>query len=50
MGRIVGLSGVDGSGKTTVAQLVVDRLQKQGRKVIYHHELDHLVDIYPRLL
>ena len=43
MGRIVGLSGVDGSGKTTVAQLVVDRLQKQGRKVIYHHELDFIL-------
>jgi len=43
MGLIVGLSGVDGSGKTTVAKLVVDMLQKQGRKVTYHHELDFIL-------
>lgn len=43
MGLIVGLSGMDGSGKTTVAKLVVGRLQSQGLKVTYHHELDFLL-------
>jgi len=43
MGLIVGLSGVDGSGKTTVARHVVDRLQCQGLRVTYHHELDFIL-------
>jgi thymidylate kinase len=43
MGLIIGLSGVDGSGKTTAAKYVVDRLKKQGFKVIYHHELDYIL-------
>ena len=43
MGFIVGLSGVDGTGKTTVAKRVVDRLQSQGHKVTYHHELDFIL-------
>ena len=43
MGLIVGLSGVDGSGKTATAQQVVDRLKKQGFKVTYHHELDFIL-------
>jgi len=43
MGLIVGLSGVDGSGKTATAEKVVDKLQKQGLRVIYHHELDYIL-------
>ncbi len=43
MGLIVGLSGVDGSGKTTVAKLVMERLKDSGYEVTYHHELDFLV-------
>jgi len=43
MGLIVGLSGVDGSGKTATAQQVVDMLKKQGHKVTYHHELDFIL-------
>ena len=43
MGLIVGLSGVDGTGKTTVARRVVDRLENQGLKVTYHHELDFIL-------
>ena len=37
---IVGLCGIDGSGKTTVAQLVVRELLARGLKVHYRHELD----------
>jgi thymidylate kinase len=43
MGIIVGLSGVDGSGKTTVAKIVLDRLQSLGHRVTYQHELDFLL-------
>ena len=43
MGLIVGLSGVDGSGKTTIARRAVDRLQHQGHRVTYHHELDYIL-------
>ena len=43
MGFIVGLSGIDGSGKTTVANLLVDNLKSRGVKVSYHHELDFFV-------
>ena len=43
MGLIVGLSGVDGSGKTTIARRVIDMLQNQGHRVTYHHELDYIL-------
>ncbi len=40
MGFIVGLSGIDGSGKTTIAQRVVEVLKSQGYQATYHHELN----------
>ncbi|MBI2847822.1 MAG: thymidylate kinase [Chloroflexi bacterium] len=43
MGFIVGLSGIDGSGKTTVAMMVVEKLRQRGEKVTYHHELDFML-------
>lgn len=43
MGFIVGLSGIDGSGKTTIATCVVDILKSQGYKATYHHELNLVV-------
>jgi thymidylate kinase len=43
MGLIIGLSGVDGSGKTTVARVVAERLRGRGYPVTYHHELDFLL-------
>ena len=43
MGLIIAFSGVDGSGKTTIAKRVVDRLQSQGFRVTYHHELDFIL-------
>lgn len=43
MGLIVGLSGTDGSGKTTVAKLTVEKLQASGLKAMYHHEFDYLI-------
>jgi len=42
MGRIIGLSGVDGSGKTTVATSVVKQLKDKGYTVTYHHEIDFI--------
>ena len=43
MGFIIAFSGVDGSGKTTIAKRLVSRLQSQGLKVTYHHELDFIL-------
>ena len=43
MGLIVGLSGVDGSGKTTVARSVTEKLQSLGQKATYHHEIDFVM-------
>ena len=40
MAQIVGLCGIDGSGKTTVARLVTQELRNQGIRARYHHELD----------
>ena len=40
MAHIVGLCGIDGSGKTTVARRVVQDLHGLGVRVRYHHELD----------
>jgi thymidylate kinase len=38
--HIVGLCGIDGSGKTTVAREVVQTLSRRGIRTRYHHELD----------
>ena len=43
MAHIVGLSGIDGSGKTTVAREVVQVLSKAGVQTRYHHELDFAI-------
>ncbi|MFC1941893.1 hypothetical protein ACFLWU_01585 [Chloroflexota bacterium] len=43
MGFIIAFSGVDGSGKTTVAKRVVERVQSQECSVTYHHELDFIL-------
>ena len=43
MGIIVSLSGVDGSGKTTIAKLVIERLMNCGVNAKYHHELDFIL-------
>jgi len=43
MGIIVSLSGVDGSGKTTIAKLVIERLRNCGVTAKYHHELDFIL-------
>ena len=43
MGTIIGFSGVDGSGKTTIAENLKDKLTKQGYCVTYHHELDFYI-------
>ncbi|MCL4354555.1 dTMP kinase [Patescibacteria group bacterium] len=37
-GKLIAIEGIDGSGKTTQAQLVVDLLKKQGYKAIYTKE------------
>lgn len=37
-GKLIALEGIDGSGKTTQAQRVVDELKKAGKKVIYTKE------------
>jgi hypothetical protein len=42
LGRIVAFSGIDGSGKTTVARLLIQRLKEAGIRADYHHELDFL--------
>lgn len=43
MGLIVGFSGVDGSGKTTTAKRVAEKLKALGYNVTYHHEIDFIV-------
>ncbi|OGO21364.1 MAG: hypothetical protein A2144_03825 [Chloroflexi bacterium RBG_16_50_9] len=43
MGIIIGLSGVDGSGKTTAAIAVMKKIQASGQEVTYHHELDFIL-------
>tara|TARA_B100001971_G_C18115234_1_gene496449 strand:- start:240 stop:884 length:645 start_codon:yes stop_codon:yes gene_type:complete len=40
MGVIIGFSGVDGSGKTTMADLLIEHLNQSGIDVTYHHELN----------
>jgi thymidylate kinase len=40
MAFIIGVCGVDGTGKTTVSRLVIQRLEKRGIRAHYHHELD----------
>lgn len=42
MGTIIAFSGIDGSGKTTAAKLLEKMLERQGFKVMYHHELDFI--------
>src|SRR5690554_6635734 len=37
-GKLIALEGIDGSGKTTQAQLLVEKLKKSGKKVIYTKE------------
>lgn len=41
MGAIIALSGIDGSGKTTISKTVVKVLSQEVR-VSYHHELDFI--------
>lgn len=43
MGKIIAFSGVDGSGKTTAAKLLVKRLRSYGVKAIYRHEFDYFL-------
>ena len=43
MANIIGFSGSDGSGKTTVALELARRLKEKGYKVTYHHELDFII-------
>jgi len=43
MALIIGLSGIDGSGKTTAAVALEQKLRKSGRKVLYHHEIDFIL-------
>lgn len=40
MALIVGLTGVDGAGKSAAARETVQRLQAAGERVLYHHELE----------
>ena len=40
MAYVIGLCGIDGSGKTTVAKRLVEELRARGIKAHYRHELD----------
>ena len=40
---IITLSGVDGSGKTTIGKLLFNRLERQGYKVKYRVEFDYFL-------
>ena len=41
MAFIVGLSGIDGAGKTAAAELLTQRLRAEGLRVRYQHELNY---------
>jgi thymidylate kinase len=40
MALIVGLTGIDGAGKSAVARAAQERLRAHGQRVLYHHELE----------
>ena len=39
---IIALMGIDGSGKTTIAKALKDRLEKMGKRVRYHAEFNYI--------
>ena len=38
--KLITISGIDGSGKSTQAQLLKDYLESQGKRVFYFHAID----------
>jgi len=47
VGKIVALSGVDGTGKTTLARLLVKKLRFYKINVAYRHEFDYILILGP---